>query len=40
MTRAILGEETARRINEQFPDVAIRFNQTDVWVKPVELRSH
>ena len=34
MTRAIPGEETARRINEQFPDVAIRFNQTDVWVKP------
>lgn len=34
MTRAIPGEETARRINEQFPDVAIRFNQTDVWIKP------
>ncbi len=34
MTRAIPGEETARRINEQFPDVAIRFNQTDVWVMP------
>jgi NADH/F420H2 dehydrogenase subunit C len=34
MTRSVLGEELAHRINEAMPDTAIDYNQTDVWVKP------
>jgi len=34
MTKALLGEDIARRINEAFPNAAIRNNQTDVWVQP------
>ena len=33
MTRALLGEDIARRINDAYPGAAIRFNQTDVWLK-------
>ncbi len=33
MTRALLGEDIARRINDAHPRAAIRFNQTDVWLK-------
>ena len=31
MTRALLGGDVARRINEAFPESAIRHNETDVW---------
>ena len=34
MTKALLGEEIARRINDTIPDTAIRHNQTDVWIQP------
>jgi len=34
MTRALVGEDVARRINEAFPESAIRHNETDVWVQP------
>jgi NADH:ubiquinone oxidoreductase subunit C len=30
----LVGEDVARRINEAFPDSAIRANETDVWVQP------
>ena len=32
MTKALAGEEVARRINQTYPGVAISYNQTDVWV--------
>ena len=32
MTKALSGEEIARRINEACPDAALEFNSTDVWV--------
>ena len=32
MTRELLGEEVARRINEAHPGAATRFDQTDVWI--------
>ena len=32
MTRALPGEEIARRINEALPDAALDYNQTDVWI--------
>ena len=34
MTRALPGEDVARRINEAHPDTAIQHNDTDVWVRP------
>ena len=34
MTRALSGEDIARRINEAHPDSAIQHNDTDVWVRP------
>ncbi len=34
MTRALVGEDVARRINEAFPESATRTNETDVWVEP------
>lgn len=34
MTRVLPGEDIARRINERFPEAAIRSNPTDVWIKP------
>ena len=33
MTRALLGEDMARRINDAHPGAATGFNQTDVWLK-------
>ena len=32
MTKALSGEEIARRINEACPDAATEYNATDVWV--------
>ena len=29
----LAGEDIARRINEAHPDVAIRWNESDVWVE-------
>jgi|TARA_Y100000310_G_scaffold312935_1_gene360750 NADH-quinone oxidoreductase subunit C len=37
MTRALSGEETARRINEAFPGSALQHNETDVWIRPERL---
>ena len=37
MTRALSGEETARRINEAFPGSALQHNETDVWIRPESL---
>ncbi|MDP6454636.1 MAG: NADH-quinone oxidoreductase subunit C [SAR202 cluster bacterium] len=37
MTRALLGEDVARRINEWRPDTAIHHNDTDVWVSPAAI---
>ena len=37
MTKALPGEEIARRINEEFPGKAIRYDRTDVWVNPESL---
>ncbi len=37
MTRALPGEETARRINEALPGSAVQHNQTDVWILPESL---
>lgn len=34
MTRALSGEDVARRINEAHPDTAVKNNDTDVWVRP------
>ena len=34
MTRALPGEDVARRINEAHPDPAIQHNDTDVWIRP------
>jgi len=34
MTRALSGEDVARRINEAHPDTAIYNNDTDVWIRP------
>ncbi len=34
MTRALVGEDVARRINEAFPESATRAKETDVWVEP------
>ena len=34
MTRALPGEDVARRINEAHPDTAIQHNDTDVWIRP------
>ncbi len=33
MTRALLGEDVARRINDAHPGAATQSNQTDVWLK-------
>ena len=33
MTRALLGEDVARRINDAHPRAATQSNQTDVWLK-------
>ena len=33
MTRALPGEDMARRINDAHPGAALRFNQTDVWLE-------
>lgn len=38
MTRALPGDEVARRINEACPDSAVKHNATDVWVKPDAIR--
>ena len=37
MTKALPGEKVAGRINETFPNTAIRYNQTDVWIAPESL---
>ena len=37
MTRALSGEETARRINGAFPGSALQHNVTDVWIRPESL---
>ena len=37
MTKALPGEEIARRINEEFPGKANRYDRTDVWVHPESL---
>ena len=37
MTKALPGEEVARRINEAFPDTAVRHGKTDVWVRSESL---
>ena len=37
MTRALPGDEIARRINQVSPGTAIRHNQTDVWILPEPL---
>ena len=37
MTRQLLGEEVARRINETHPGAAIRYSETDVWTDPASL---
>ena len=34
MTRALPGEEIARRVNEAFPGAALSHNETDFWVEP------
>lgn len=34
MTRALPGEDVARRINETHPGTAIQHNDTDVWIRP------
>lgn len=33
MTRQLAGAELARRINEEVPGAAVRWNDTDVWVE-------
>lgn len=37
MTRALSGEDVARRINEAHPDTAIHNNYTDVWIHPAAI---
>ncbi len=37
MTRALSGEDVARRINEAHPDTAIYNNDTDVWIRPAAI---
>ena len=37
MTRALPGEEIARRIDETCPGTVVRSNQTDVWINPQSL---
>ena len=37
MTRALSGEDVARRINEAHPDTAIYNNDTDVWIHPAAI---
>ncbi|HAC18072.1 MAG TPA: NADH-quinone oxidoreductase subunit C [Dehalococcoidia bacterium] len=37
MTRALSGEDVARRINEAHPDTAIHNNDTDVWIRPAAI---
>ena len=37
MTKALPGEEIARRINEACPDAAAEYNETDVWIAPESL---
>ena len=37
MTRALSGEDVARRINEAHPGTAIHNNDTDVWVRPAAI---
>ena len=34
MTRELSGEDVAHTINQAFPVMAVRFNQTDVWIDP------
>ena len=37
MTRALSGEDVARRINETHPGTAIHNNDTDVWIRPAAI---
>ena len=37
MTRALSGEDVARRINEAHPDTAIHNNDTDVRIRPAAI---
>ena len=37
MTKALPGDEIARRINEAYPDTALRHDDTDVWISPDSL---
>ena len=34
MTRALDGEDIARRIRQELPESVVRSNETDVWVHP------
>ena len=33
MTKALAGAEVARRINEEYPDTAVDWNDTDAWIE-------
>ena len=33
MTKALAGAEVARRINEEYPDSAVDWNDTDAWIE-------
>ena len=37
MTKRLTGKEIADHINKAFPETAIRYNQTDVWITPDSL---
>ena len=37
MTRQLSGEYAARRINDAYPETAVRWSDTDVWVRPEDL---
>ena len=39
MTKALAGAEVARRINEEYPDTAVDWNDTDAWIELDALRN-